>query len=53
MYAALWRVLPGTVWAKVLQLSLLAAGVLVVLVLVIFPLAAQLLLVEDSLIGQP
>jgi hypothetical protein len=53
MYAALWRVLPGTAWAKVLQLSLLAAGVLVLLVLVIFPLAAQLFLVEDSLIGQP
>jgi hypothetical protein len=53
MYAALWRVLPGSVGWKVLQLVLIAIGVLVLLVLVIFPLAAELFLVEDSLIGEP
>jgi len=53
MYVALWRVLPGTLWWKVLQLTVLAVAVLALLVFVVFPLVAEIFLVEDSLIGQP
>lgn len=41
MYAALWRVLPGPWWLRVLILIALLAAVLAVLVLWVFPFAAQ------------
>ena len=37
MYAALWRILPGPLWVRVLFLVALAAAVLSVLVLWVFP----------------
>lgn len=48
MYAALWRVLPGPVWVKIIELTGLALLVLVVLVTLVFPLMADLFLVEES-----
>ncbi len=53
MYAALWRVLPGPVWVKVLELVGLALLVLAVLVTVVFPFAAEVFLVEESVVGSP
>jgi hypothetical protein len=53
MYAALWRVLPGATWLKVAQLIVLAVFVLGLLVFVAFPFAADVFLVEDSVIGAP
>lgn len=37
MYGALWRILPGPVWLRILELLVLAAIVLAVLVLWVFP----------------
>ena len=37
MYAALWRVLPGPVWVRILVLIVLIAIVLFVLVTWVFP----------------
>ena len=37
MYAALWRVLPGPVWLRVLILAVVAAALLTSLVLWVFP----------------
>ncbi|MES2093394.1 MAG: hypothetical protein V4531_06235 [Actinomycetota bacterium] len=37
MYAALWRVMPGPWWLRVLLLLVMLAAVLAVLVLVVFP----------------
>lgn len=37
MYAALWRVLPGPVWVRVLLLVVLAVAVLALCVSVVFP----------------
>ncbi|ARC55472.1 hypothetical protein AS850_00080 [Frondihabitans sp. 762G35] len=46
MYAALWRILPGPWWVRVLLLVILAAAVLYALVTWVFPLA-------DSFINSP
>jgi hypothetical protein len=51
MYAALWRVLPGRTWVKVLQLLVLASVVIVVLFTWLFPLVANTFLVEQSVVG--
>jgi hypothetical protein len=51
MYAALWRVLPGPVWVKVIELVVLALLVMVVLATLVFPLLAEWFLVEESLVG--
>ncbi len=37
MYGALWRILPGAWWVRVLLLIALAAAVLAVCVWVVFP----------------
>lgn len=37
MYAALWRVLPGAWWVRLLILLVLVAGVLALCVTVVFP----------------
>lgn len=43
MYAALWNVIPGPWWVRVLVLLILAAGVLAALVFWVFPWVDQLL----------
>ena len=42
MYAALWRVLPGPWWVRVILLVVLAAVVLYGLFFSVFPLISQL-----------
>lgn len=48
MYAALWRVLPGPVWVRVLILAVAAALVIAALVEWVFPWASSTLLPQDS-----
>lgn len=51
MYAALWRILPGPVWVRVLIMIVLAVLVLTALVEWVFPWAAATLLPQDSTVG--
>lgn len=51
MYAALWRVLPGPLWVKILQIAILATGVIGALMGWVFPWVAAEFLVEQSTIG--
>jgi len=43
MYAALWKMLPGPVWVRILLAMILLAGVLTALVLWVFPWVEQFL----------
>ncbi|WP_374312346.1 hypothetical protein [Microbacterium sp.] len=43
MYAALWRVLPGPWWVRVLILLVLAAAVLYGLIFYVFPWASEII----------
>lgn len=47
MYAALWRLLPGATWLRVLQLLVLAALVVTALVLWVFPTVDHLTAPQD------
>ncbi|MGV3732159.1 MAG: hypothetical protein ACO1N6_02010 [Microcella sp.] len=51
MYAALWRILPGPAWLRVLILLALAAIVLAALVQWVFPWVADTLLPQESTVG--
>lgn len=53
MYAALWRVLPGPVWLKVIELLTITAGVLAILVFFVFPFVADTFFTEGSRLGEP
>ncbi len=47
MYGALWRVLPGPWWVRVLILLVLAAAVLAVCVFWVFPLIQPLVAPQE------
>ena len=51
MYAALWRVLPGPVWLRVIIVLVIVAVVVASLVEWVFPWAANTLLPQDSTVG--
>ena len=51
MYRALWRVLPGQTWLKITQLMVLGVAAVAGLFFFVFPLMAELLLVEESTLG--
>lgn len=51
MYAALWRVLPGPVWAKAVQCLVLLAVVVAVLFQWVFPAVADLVPFNDNTVG--
>jgi uncharacterized BrkB/YihY/UPF0761 family membrane protein len=51
MYAALWRVLPGPVWLRILILAVLLAVVLFVLAEWIFPWIQSLTPDPDGTVG--
>ncbi len=51
MYAALWRILPGPVWWRIVQLVVLAAAVLFVLVEFVFPWLNSWVNVSDVTVG--
>jgi hypothetical protein len=50
MYAALWRLLPGGVVLKLLQLALIASILVLVLFEWVFPWIAQTFLSEQSIV---
>lgn len=52
MYAALWRILPGPVWVRVIILIVLLAAVLYVLFTFVFPWAQTLIPVPDATIEE-
>lgn len=47
MYAALWRVLPGPWWVRVLILLVAVAAILTVLVFFVFPVIDGLVAPQD------
>lgn len=47
MYAAIWRILPGPVWLKVLLAVVLVAAVLTALVLWVFPAVDRIVEPQD------
>lgn len=51
MYRALWRVLPGPRWVKVVELIVLGSGLLLLLFTVVYPFIAQTFLLEQSTLG--
>ncbi|HEY2556879.1 MAG TPA: hypothetical protein VGI08_07220 [Diaminobutyricibacter sp.] len=51
MYAALWRVLPGPVWVRILILVVLIAIILFVLVTWVFPWVDSLLGDQEGTVG--
>lgn len=53
MYAALWRVLPGPVWAKVLWSVGIVVAIGTLLMAFVFPFLADTFLVEGSTVGTP
>lgn len=53
MYAALWRVLPGPWWVRVVILIVLAAAVLYGLVFYVFPWVSQFVAPQDVTVGMP
>lgn len=53
MYAALWRVLPGPWWVRVVILIVLAAAVLYGLVFYVFPWVSQFVAPQDVTVGLP
>jgi len=52
MYAALWRLLPGPLWVRIIIATVLLAGVLTGLVLWVFPWAEQFTAPAEVTVGQ-
>ncbi len=51
MYAALWRILPGPVWVRVVILLVLIAAVLASCVLWVFPWVEQFVTPQEVTVG--
>ena len=51
MYAALWRLMPGPLWLRIILLLLLFAAVLAALVLFVFPWLNTFVNVNDVTVG--
>jgi hypothetical protein len=47
MYAALWRVLPGPAWLRVLELAIIAVAIIAVCFTWVFPAIAPILPFND------
>ena len=52
MYAALWRVLPGPWWVRVIILLVAAALVLAALVAWVFPFVDQFVAPQEATVGE-
>lgn len=52
MYVALWRVLPGPWWTRVLILALLLAAFLTACVLWVFPFVDQFVAPQDVVVSE-
>ena len=53
MYGALWRVLPGPWWIRLLLVLALVAAVVTALVLWVFPYVDQFVTPQDVTVEQP
>ncbi|MBC7442401.1 MAG: hypothetical protein H7311_07750 [Ramlibacter sp.] len=53
MYAALWRILPGPLWVRLLLLLVLLAGVLLALSTWVFPWVDVILNNQEATVGSP
>ncbi len=51
MYGALWRILPGPLWLRVVLAILLVVAVLAVLLLAVFPWLNTFVNVNDVTVG--
>ena len=51
MYGALWRLIPGPLWLRIILLLLLFAAVLAALVLFVFPWLNTFVNVNDVTVG--
>ena len=51
MYGALWRLMPGPLWLRIILLLLLLAAVLAALVLFVFPWLNTFVNVNDVTVG--
>jgi hypothetical protein len=52
MYGALWRVLPGPVWVRLLILLVLVAAVLLACITWVFPWAQEYVFPQDVTVTQ-
>ena len=53
MYAALWRILPGPWWLRVITLLFFVAAVLAALVFWVFPWADHFITPQEVTVEQP
>jgi hypothetical protein len=51
MYSALWKLLPGPLWVRVIMAAAIAVAVLTVLVLWVFPLVDHLIVPQEVTVG--
>jgi hypothetical protein len=51
MYAALWRVIPGPLWLRIILVVLLVVAVLAALILFVFPWLNTFVNVNDVTVG--
>jgi hypothetical protein len=51
MYRALWRILPGPAWLRVLLLMILAVAVVAALMVWVFPVIDGIVQPEDVTVG--
>ena len=52
MYAALWRILPGPFWVRIVTAAVLVAIVLTVLVVWVFPFVNELFVPPEVTVGE-
>lgn len=52
MYAALWRILPGPIWVRILLVLVIVAAVLFALIEWIFPWVNTLLPISDATVEE-
>ena len=52
MYGALWRILPGPIWVRILILVVLAAVILTALVIWVFPYVDELVSPQEVTVEQ-
>jgi hypothetical protein len=52
MYGALWRLMPGPIWLRVILMVLVFAALLVVLILFVFPWLNTFVNVNNNTVGQ-
>ena len=53
MYAALWRLLPGPLWVRIILVLLLVAAVLAVLAIWVYPWIDSMLSNQEATVDRP